>query len=205
MATLDVSSIEGFEAMDAAEQVKALLGMEIPDAVDLSQYVSKEIYNRKSTEAANLSKQLKDEKERGKARMSEDEQRQAEIAEKAEAERQEKEELRARIAELEKNNLLREHTLSFSGLGFEDKAAAETAAALVEGDAVKLFGNLKSFLESYKKKIEAEHLRSMSQPGGAGSIPGGAKDEGVEMAKKLASQQYGAGKGFSDITAHYKR
>lgn len=59
MATIDTSTIEGFDGMTAEEKVTALLGMQIPDAVDLSGYVAKSVFDTKATEAANLSKQLK--------------------------------------------------------------------------------------------------------------------------------------------------
>lgn len=59
MATIDTSTIEGFDSMTADEKVAALLGLQIPDAVDLSGYVAKSVFDTKATEAANLSKQLK--------------------------------------------------------------------------------------------------------------------------------------------------
>jgi len=58
MATIDTSAIEGFDGMTADEKVTALLGLQIPDAVDLSGYVAKSVFDTKATEAANLSKQL---------------------------------------------------------------------------------------------------------------------------------------------------
>lgn len=59
MATIDTSTIEGFDSMTSDEKVTALLGLQIPDAVDLSGYVAKSVFDTKATEAANLSKQLK--------------------------------------------------------------------------------------------------------------------------------------------------
>lgn len=59
MATIDTSTIEGFDGMTADEKVTALLGIQIPDAVDLSGYVAKSVFDTKATEAANLAKQLK--------------------------------------------------------------------------------------------------------------------------------------------------
>ncbi len=59
MATIDTSKIEGFDSMTSDEKVTALLGLQIPDAVDLSGYVAKSVFDTKATEAANLSKQLK--------------------------------------------------------------------------------------------------------------------------------------------------
>ena len=59
MATIDTSTIEGFDGMTADEKVTALLGLQIPDSVDLSGYVAKSVFDTKATEAATLSKQLK--------------------------------------------------------------------------------------------------------------------------------------------------
>lgn len=59
MATIDTSTIEGFDGMTADEKVTALLGLQIPDAVDMSGYVAKSVFDTKATEAATLSKQLK--------------------------------------------------------------------------------------------------------------------------------------------------
>lgn len=59
MATIDTSTIEGFDGMTADEKVAALLGVQIPDAVDLSGYVKKDIFDSKASEAATLAKQLK--------------------------------------------------------------------------------------------------------------------------------------------------
>ena len=36
MPNIDTSTIEGFDAMSAEDQVKALLGLDIPEKVDLS-------------------------------------------------------------------------------------------------------------------------------------------------------------------------
>lgn len=59
MANIDTSIIEGFDDMTADEKVTALLGFQIPDSVDLSGYVKKDVFDAKATEAASLAKQLK--------------------------------------------------------------------------------------------------------------------------------------------------
>ena len=56
---LTPARLRGFDGMTADEKVTALLGLQIPDAVDLSGYVAKSVFDTKATEAANLSKQLK--------------------------------------------------------------------------------------------------------------------------------------------------
>ena len=59
MANIDTSIIEGFDDMTADEKVTALLGFQIPDSVDLSGNVKKDVFDAKATEAASLAKQLK--------------------------------------------------------------------------------------------------------------------------------------------------
>jgi hypothetical protein len=59
MANIDTSTIEGFDGMTADEKVTALLSFQIPDPVDLSGYVKKDVFDTKATEAASLAKQLK--------------------------------------------------------------------------------------------------------------------------------------------------
>lgn len=51
MANIDTSMIEGFDGMTADEKVTALLGLQIPDPVDLSGYVKKDVFDAKATEA----------------------------------------------------------------------------------------------------------------------------------------------------------
>lgn len=205
MANIDTSSIENFENMTAEEKVTALLGIEIPESVDLSGYVEKSVFDKKATEAANLSKQLKAKADEVKARMTEEEQRQSALAERVEAEAAEKEELKARIADLEKQNTLREFTMSFAGLGLDEKLSSETATALVDNDSAKMFANLKKFLDGYKKSIEAELMSRTPQPNG-GSAGQVEKNVGVDKAKALAATiTQNSRKQFGNIIDYYKK
>ena len=71
MSNIDTSHIEGFDGMTAEQKVEALLKLEIPEAVDLSGFVKKSVFDAKASEAAELSKKLK-------GKMSEDELAEAE-------------------------------------------------------------------------------------------------------------------------------
>lgn len=195
MANINTESIAGFSEMTAEQKVEALLAAEIPEKVDLSGYVKKSVFDAKAAEASNLSKQLK-------GKMTEDEQKQAELAEAAEADKKEKEELRARIAELEKNNTLREYTMSFNGLGLDEKLAGETAAAMVEGKTETVFANLKKFLADFEKSVEKKLMDKTPAPGGNN---GGKDDEdpAIKMAKKLFGDKSGTGKTYEDVLGYY--
>lgn len=59
MATIDTSTIEGFDGMTAEQKVEALLKAEVPEKVDLSLFVSKDTADKYATEAAELKRQLK--------------------------------------------------------------------------------------------------------------------------------------------------
>ena len=194
---IDVSTIEGFDTMTAEQKLEALMELEVPDKVDTSKMVSKELFDRKASELAEANKKLK-------SKMTEDEQKQAEIAEAAEAAAKEKEALLARVAELEKNNTLREYTLGFSNLGFDEKLAAETANLFEEKDSVKFFANMKKFLENYEKAIEKKLMDKTPNPGGnAGNS--GEEDPAIKKAKALFGNNAGTGKTYSDVLAHYKK
>lgn len=196
MAQIDVTQIAGFEEMTAEQKIDALMKLEVPDKVDLSGYVKKSVFDAKAAEASDLSKKLK-------GKMTEDEQKQAEIAEAAEAAAKEKEALLARVAELEKNNTLREYTLGFTNLGFDEKLAAETANLFEEKDSVKFFANMKKFLESYEKAIEKKLMDKTPNPGGNSGKDD--EDAAVKKAKALYGAQNGTSKSYNDILAQYKK
>lgn len=196
MAQIDVTQIAGFEEMTAEQKLDALMKLEVPDKVDLSGYVKKSVFDAKAAEASDLSKKLK-------GKMTEDEQKQAEIAEAAEAAAKEKEALLARVAELEKNNTLREYTLGFTNLGFDEKLAAETANLFEEKDSVKFFANMKKFLENYEKAIEKKLMDKTPGPGGNSNKDD--EDAAVKKAKALYGAKNGTSKSYNDILAQYKK
>ena len=198
MAQIDVTQIAGFEEMTAEQKLDALMKLDVPDKVDLSGYVKKSVFDAKAAEASDLSKKLK-------GKMTEDEQKQAEIAEAAEAAAKEKEALLARVAELEKNNTLREYTLGFTNLGFDEKLAAETANLFEEKDSVKFFANMKKFLESYEKAIEKKLMDKTPGPGGNAGNAGEGEDPAIKKAKALFGNNAGTGKTYADVLSHYKK
>ena len=199
MAQFDTSQIEGFEGMTAEEQVKALLGAEIPDEVDLSKYVSKEQFDKKVSDLSSANKKLKDQ-------MNEDQQKKLEEEEAKQQEAQKFADLESKYQELLKNSTLKEHTISLNGLGFDDKLAADTAAAIVDGDAAKLFKNMKTFLEGFRKSVEKELMDK--NPGVNGNGGGGSskeEDKAVELAKSIGKVGADNAKGYGDVMKNYLR
>lgn len=198
MANISTESIAGFDEMTPEQKVEALLGVEIPEQVDLSGYVKKSVFDAKAAEASNLSKQLK-------GKMSEDEQRKAAEEEAKQAEAQKFADLESKYQELLKNSTLKEHTISLTGLGFDEKLAGETANAIVDGDASKLFANMKKFLENYRKAVEKELMDKTPGPGGNAGKAGDDEDLAVKKAKALFGNNVGTGKTYADVLSHYKK
>jgi len=189
MPNIDTSTIEGFAAMTAEQKVEALLKAEIPEAVDLSQYVAKKTFDEKATEAANLSKQLK-------AKMTDDE------AAKAQAEADRKA-LEDKYTELLRKSTIAEHTARYIAMpGYDEKLARETAEALFDGDMERVFANQQKANVAYEKKLRADLVKQDPKPDGAGGGDSG-KDDAVEFAKKLGKQRADALKNANEGLKHY--
>lgn len=198
MANISTESIEGFEGMTPEEKVEALLKLDIPEEVDLSGYVKKSVFDAKAAEASDLSKKLK-------GKLSEDEQRKAAEEEAKQQEAQKFADLESKYQELLKQSTLKEHTISLNGLGFDDKLAADTAVAIVDGDAAKLFKNMKTFLEGFRKSVEKELMDKNPGVNGNGGQNKEEADKAVEFAKGLLGSKKETGTGYSDVMKQYSR
>ena len=186
---ISTDSIQGFAEMSDADKVTALLGLDMPDPVDLSGYVKKEVFDAKATEAANLSKQLK-------GKLTEDE--------AAAAEREAKwAEMEAKLKELETEKTISTYKASYLAMpGFDEKLAEDTAKALAEGDMQKVFANQQKANAAYEKKLRAEMVKSDPKPDGAGG--GNEKtDTAVEFARQLGKQRADALKSANEGLKHY--
>lgn len=146
---IDVTLIPNFDNLP--DDVKnAILGMDFADAPDMSQYVTKSAFDKKATEAAELSKQLK-------AKMTDDE-----LA-KAQAET-EMAELKARLAQLEAEKIVGENTQKFLELGYDGKLAQATAEAMAKGEMETVFKNHAKFIADREKALRAEILKGTPTP-----------------------------------------
>ena len=144
------------EGMTIEEINSALEGIELP--ADNSAEIDrlKNALSNSNSEAANYKKQLKE-------RMSAEEIKAKEDAEKWD--------------ELikERDALLREKTLAghkanYLALGYDEKLATETAEAMANGELDKVFANQKKHIESVEKKIREDVLKDTPKPeGGNGS------------------------------------
>ena len=176
---ISTDSIQGFAEMSDADKVTALLGLDVPDPVDMSQFVDKKTFDAKASEAADLSKKLK-------AKMSEEEQTAAERDAKwAEME------AKLQVLEMEKTiSIYKASYLSMSG--YDEKLAQETAEALAKGDMTKVFANQQKAMDAHDKALKAELLRNTPKPEGAGSGDNHDEDPSVELARKLGKEKAAA-------------
>ena len=190
MATINTDSIAGFAEMTADQKVDALLKAEIPEAVDMSKYVPKDTFDKKASEAASLSKQLKD-------RMTEEEQK------KAEAEENNKKILEE-LETLRKEKTISDYTARYIAMGYAKELAADTAKAMAEGDMAKVFENGEKHKEDMEKKIREDLINGTKKPDGnsAGGDDKG-KDLAVEKARELAKAKNGGGKQYDEIMSKY--
>ena len=56
---IDTTTIEGFDSMTPEQKVEALLKVEVPDKVDLSGYVKKDLFDKTASELAEAKKTIK--------------------------------------------------------------------------------------------------------------------------------------------------
>ena len=186
---ISTDSIQGFADMSDADKVTALLGLDLPDPVDMSQYVDKKTFDAKASEAANLSKQLK-------AKMTDDE------AAKAQADADRKA-LEDKYTELLRKSTIAEHTARFIAMpGYDEKLARETAEALFDGNMDKVFENQQKANAAYEKKLRADLVKKDPKPDGAGGDDQ-KKDTAVEFAKKLGKQRADALKSANEGLKNY--
>lgn len=169
MSKIDVTKIEGYEEMSAEDKVKALEAYETEDP-DMSGYVLKETFDKTASELATMKKERK-------AKLSEDEAKKI-------AEAEEKEALQARIAELETKEKISTNKAQFLALGYSEESATTTAKALVDGDLVTVFRNLKTHQDAYEKKVRADVLAETPRPDGLGT--GGKETMTKEELRKMS-------------------
>lgn len=162
------NKIEGYENMTLEEKVAALEALQ----QDFSGYVKKDLFDKKASEVAELSRQLK-------ARMTEDE-----IAKAKEAE--ERAELLAQLEELKQEKIINSNVNSYLALGYDEKLAHDTAVALAKGDMATVFKNQKIHIENTKKALKTELLKSTPEPQGTNTVD---KPMTLDAFKKMSAQE----------------
>lgn len=194
MPTIDTSSIADFDKMTAEQKLDAVLKLEIPEKVDLSGYVLKEVFDKKATEASNLSKQLKE-------KLTEEEKKALAESEAKAADAQKYADLEAKYNELEKKTTISEYTAKYLAQGYDEKLARETAEALADGKMEKVFENADKFKTALAAKIKADLMDKTPKPDGG--APGDENSTGLEMAKNIGKQKAEANKAADNALKNY--
>lgn len=138
--------------------------------------------SKANSEAAEFKKQLR-------SKQSDDEAAAA-------AQKEEHEKLVKENGELKRSIALSESKGKLLAMGYDEKLADETAAAMVDGDMDKVMANQSKYLEAQKKVIQADQMRKTPRPA-AGSETGG-----VDYAKKISEAQ---ANGDYTAAAYYTR
>lgn len=183
MPTIDTAKIEGFADMTAEQKLDVILKMDFPD---MSQYVSKSVFDSKASEAAKLSKQLKE-------RMTEDEQKKAEEAEQLAN-------LKSELEQLRKDKTVSDWTARYIGMGYDKALAKATAEAMASGDMDTVFANGEKHREELEKQIRQDILKKTPKPDGSG---GHTASAGEEQAKRLGREKASSAKTASETLEHY--
>ena len=169
---IDITQIPNFDTLPD-EAKNAILAMEFADAPDMSQFVSKSTFDKKASEAADLTKKLRE-------RMTEEEAKAVKDAEERAA-------LLARVEELEKEKAVTNYVNSYLALGYDEKLAKSSAEAIVKGDMDAVFANQKAFAVAQEKALRAEMLKQTPVPP-TGGVPAGMKKEDF-MKLSLSEKQ----------------
>ena len=189
MAVFDTSKIEGFDGMTAEQKLDAVLKFNLPDMPDMSQFISKQTFDAKASEAANLAKQLRE-------KMTEDEQKKAD-ADKMLAD------MKTELEELRKGKKISDFTAKYVALGYDAELAASTAKAMADGDMDTVFKNGEAHKAALEKQIKENLMNQTPKPDGAG----GKKDQDdsdIAKAKELAKARFGNDKAYNDVMSKYK-
>ena len=175
-------NIENYENLTPEEKLAAWESLD----PEKHGFVSKAIFDKKATEAADLSKQLK-------ARMTDEEAKAAKDA-------AERAELIARLEQLEHEKAVNNYTTSYLAMGYDEKTAKASAEALVKGDMETVFANQKIYTETREKALRAELLKETPPPAGGGADKGMKKEDFSKMSlaeqAKFASENPEIYKGF---------
>lgn len=154
---------EGMSEDDISKAIEGVVTGKDSEIEKLRKSVSKA-----NTEAAEFKNKLRD-------KLSDDEKKKTEEAEKLDKIIKENEELKRSISISEKKSKL-------IGMGYDEKMADETATAMIDGNLDKVLENQSKYLETQKKVIETDLLKKTPRPNGGN---GGDGDNGLDYGKMI--------------------
>jgi flagellar hook-length control protein FliK len=186
MPNIDTSTIEGFDAMSAEDQVKALLGLDIPEKVDLSGYVKKELLDKTASDLAAAKRSLKE-------KMTSEE------AAKAQSDEAMKE-LQDKYNELLKKTSIAENTAKYLEVGYSPELAKSTAEAIFNGDMDAVLENQKKYNAECEKRFKENVERGLHPNGGSNTEKDSPE---IALAKQLGKRTAEANQVNKNALEHY--
>lgn len=186
MPNIDTSTIEGFDAMSAEDQVKALLGLDIPEKVDLSGYVKKELLDKTASDLAAAKRSLKE-------KMTSEE------AAKAQSDEAMKE-LQDKYNELLKKTSIAENTAKYLEVGYSPELAKSTAEAIFNGDMDAVLENQKKYNAECEKRFKENIERGLHPNGGSNTEKDSVE---IALAKQLGKRAAEANQVNKNALEHY--
>lgn len=131
--------------------IEDILSLEVEEPpIDMSKFVSKELYDKAASDTANYKKQLR-------ANMSEAEQKAAADAEKLA-------EIMAERDQLKQEKAIAENAKGLVAIGYDEKLATEVATALYKGDAETVIKAQAKFVDAQKKAVLADAVKGTPEP-----------------------------------------
>ena len=150
------------EGMSLEDIENALKDIDLPTDNSAEVDRLKAALSKSNSEAADYKKQLRE-------KMSTEEAKAKEDAEKME-------ELQKKYDELLKESNISKNKARLLALGYDDELAAETAEAMANGETDKVFANQRKHLDSVEKKIREDALKGTPKPAGGSGKGKSAED-----------------------------
>lgn len=135
-----------------------------PTPAPVGSTVSKATYDKVASELAAAKKQLR-------AKMTEDEQKEADRLANEEA-------MKTELETLRREKTLSNYKASYLSQGYDEVLAEATATAMVDGDMDTVFANMKKHSDGMEKALRAKILKETPVP------PAGDNPEGDEKTNK---------------------
>lgn len=194
MPKINTATIEGFDNMSVEEKLTALLAVDIPEEVNLADYVKKSVFDAKASEASELSKKLK-------SQMSDEDKAKEDMKEQIAALQEKYDTLSATHNETLKEIRIAQYKANFIAQGYDEALAQETANALEAGEMDKVLANNKKFADALSAKIKADLMKGDPHP--SGGVGGKAEDVAIQKAKEIGKAKAEQRKITDDVMKHY--
>lgn len=178
---IDVTTIQGYEEMTPEQKIEALTAFEMEEP-DYTGYILKDEYNKMKAQFDKAASELAEMKKQYKARLTDEEQKQAEHDEELET-------LRQKVQLMEQETAIAEIKANYISMGYDEELATDTARATVEGDNKRIFANHKKFLEAHDKAFEANLIANTPRPEGSSQATPITKEEIMAIKDTTERQQ----------------